>query len=375
MQRTIKFKLQENSILKDTILTYSQIYKYIISIGLKNKTCNKIKLHKLTYMSIRKRYPCFPSALVQTVRDVAAETLKRTKLRKSIKTKKYSSIRLDKRCLRIDKKNNLISMSSIKGRIKFNYVDTKHSKRYIDWKPIAGTLSYKHKNLFLNLMVEKEKPILKQFKDIDVLGIDRGINNILVTSDNKFYNSKKLRLVKGRYQYNKKVLQSKGTKSAIRKLKKISGKERRFVSDMNHCLSKDIAESDFKVFAIEKLTRMTNKKLGKRFNRKLGNWSFKQFENYLEYKAEALGKQVVRVNPRYTSQKCSNCNKVKKTNRNGNLYSCDCGFQLHADLNASRNIAERGISMLSRLSVNQPTATSRTKEPDSCKPINSFMGN
>ena len=39
-----------------------------------------------------------------------------------------------------------------------------------------------------------------------------------------------------------------------------------------------------------------------------------------------------------------------KGNREGSAFRCrKCGFELHADLNASRNIAQAGISCLSRL--------------------------
>lgn len=354
MQRTIKIKIENRPELINTIKIYSDVYRYILDIGLKNKTWNKAILHNLTYKKIRNKYPQFPSAMVQTVRDVASETLKRTKLKKYIRPKKYSSVRLDKRCLRVNFDNNMISMSSINGRLKFNYKDNRLSNKYKQWIPVAGTLSYKNNNMYLNIVVEMDAPIKMQTQPEDILGIDRGINNILVCSNNQFFNSKKLKLIKGRYQYLRKILQSKGTPSAKRKLKKVSGRERRFVTDTNHCLSNAMIDSDYKVFAIEKLTKMTKKSNGKKFNKKLGNWSFKQFETFLDYKADAVGKQIVHVNPRYTSQKCSNCHKVLKSNRKGSWYSCDCGLQLHADLNASRNIADIGISEISRLSVNQP---------------------
>lgn len=377
MQRTVKIRIENRPELIQTIKTYSEIYKYIANTGLKNNTWNKVELHKLTYKNIRNKYPDFPSAMVQTVRDVASEALKRTKLKTHINCKEYSSIRLDKRNLRVNFQNNMISISSINGRLKFSFKDNKLSQKYKTWSPAAGMLVYKNGNLFLNLVVEKETPQSLDFEKKDVLGIDRGVNNIIVCSNNQFFNSKKLKAVKGRYQYLRKVLQSKGTPSATRKLKLISGREIRFVADTNHQLSKAIAESDFKVFALEKLAKMTNKKNGRRFNRKLGNWSFKQFETFLKYKAEALGKKVVLINPRYTSQKCSKCNKVEKSSRKGSWYSCSCGLQLHADLNASRNIANLGISEISRLSVNQPIVASepQIETMDSYKPPISIGGN
>lgn len=168
------------------------------------------------------------------------------------------------------------------------------------------------------------------------------------------------------------MLQSKGTKSAKRKLKRMAGKERRFVSDTNHCLSKEIANSDFKVFAIENLKKISNSNRGRKFNGKLGNWSFKQFETYLQYNLEALGKLLIKVNPKYTSQTCSKpeCNHTEKSNRNGSIFKCKkCGYELHSDLNASRNIVKLGISEFNRLYVNQPIVASQ----ESYKPTNSLV--
>ena len=385
MLRTIKIRLPHDKTLIDTLRTYSEIHRYLLDAGLKNKTFNKVELHKLTYYKIRKKYPAFPSALIQTVRDVSAETLKRTKLKKKIKTKQFISMRLDKRNLNVKFKDNLISISSVSGRLRINFKDNPQTVKYKEWKPIAGTLSYKNGNLFLNVVAEKENPKaagsidLKEIKENEILGIDRGINNILVCSNNQFFNSRHLKKIKGQYQYLKSVLQSKGSPSARRHLKKLSGREKRFVLDTNHCLSKTLTNSDFKVFVLEDLKRMTDKKLGKRFNKKIGNWSFKQFETLLKYKSEALGKIVLNVNPKYTSQICSVCGHQEKTNRKGAIFKCKkCGFELHSDLNASRNIANLGKSETSRLCVNQPiVASDETKRivKDSRKPTISMVGN
>ncbi|MEK9207635.1 MAG: transposase [Patescibacteria group bacterium] len=105
------------------------------------------------------------------------------------------------------------------------------------------------------------------------------------------------------------------------------------------------------------------KRRGKRFDRKLNGWAFYQFEQILRYKAEALRKQVVLVDSRYSSQKCSHCGHAYRGNRDGSSFRCrKCGFQLHSDLNASRNIAQAGISCLSRLLANQPIVASSVTE-------------
>lgn len=76
---------------------------------------------------------------------------------------------------------------------------------------------------------------------------------------------------------------------------------------------------------------------------------------FIEYKAESLGKVVLYVEPTYTSQTCSKCGEIKASNRKGLVYKCSsCQFELHADLNASRNIVYKGKSLADRLLVNQP---------------------
>ncbi|GEM_PF-4570867 len=70
--------------------------------------------------------------------------------------------------------------------------------------------------MFVHAVMEKPAPPTLPFTEDEMLGVDRGIKNILVTSDNKFYSSKHLRAVKAGYQHLKSELQSKGTRSAKR---------------------------------------------------------------------------------------------------------------------------------------------------------------
>lgn len=65
----------------------------------------------------------------------------------------------------------------------------------------------------------------------------------------------------------------------------------------------------------------------------------------LEYKAEMVGIQIIKVTEEYTSQKCSECGIIRKSNRkHRGLYVCkDCGAVINADVNASRNILQKGF--------------------------------
>ncbi len=95
---------------------------------------------------------------------------------------------------------------------------------------------------------------------------------------------------------------------------------------------------------------MKKKSNGRRFNHKLGSWSPFQLDQFIEYKAQDRNKSVMYVNPKYTSQKCSKCGFVDKNNRKGSVFHClNCHFEIHADLNASRNIEVLGKSGYFRL--------------------------
>jgi IS605 OrfB family transposase len=139
-------------------------------------------------------------------------------------------------------------------------------------------------------------------------------------------------------------------------LKKLAGREKRFMRDVNHCIAKEIAAKPFAVFALEDLKNIrVQKRRGKNFDRKLNSWAFFQLEQFLRYKTEAQGKSVILVDSRFTSQKCSRCGHTYKGNRKGNDYRCrNCGFHSHADRNAALNIAHAGISCLGRVVVKGP---------------------
>lgn len=320
----------------------------VLEYGFKNKVYKTNVLHHSTYRKVRESIPALNCNLVETARDQAKDMLKRTKFKVLPKRKKLQ-IRYDQRTFKFYPDRNIISLSTSHGRKKINVKIYDHCRQYLHgWFSNAQLIIRKNK-IFMN--IQSKLPDIKPNTGDRVLGIDRGITNILTCSDNTFYNSKHFRNVKGKYQYLKSEIQSVGTRSAKQKLKKLAGRERRFTLDLNHRLAKEIASKDYDVFVVEKLDIQTSKNKGRKFNKKLGNWSFGQFLRLLKYKAESLGKTVIEINPQYTSQKCSKCGFISRANRYKSRFLCrECGFELNSDLNASRNIGEIGKSELIRLS-------------------------
>jgi len=278
--------------------TYTKAFSISAKWGYENQSWNKVENHKATYKLTRQSVPELPSSLVQGARDCACECLKAIKCETLPERKPLSAMRYNQRVITINLIHGIATIASIKGRIKATFFVPSHYRDYLTWAIKSSTISYDRKNKIFYLHVSLEHSDPDKVGNLEVLGIDRG---------------------------------------------------------------KQIANSEYTIFALEALSKIrVQKRRGKEFNRKLNIWPFYQLEQFIRYKAEALGKHTLMVDARYTSQKCSNCGHVYKGNREGSNFRCrKCGFELHADLNASRNIAQAGIACLSRLSC-QPAECSPT---------------
>jgi putative transposase len=74
-------------------------------------------------------------------------------------------------------------------------------------------------------------------------------------------------------------------------------------------------------------------------------WS--QFTQYLTYKAARAGRQMVKVNPAYTSQQCSRCRHRQKLALADRVYHCPCcGLDIDRDHNAALNILALGLQSI-----------------------------
>lgn len=88
---------------------------------------------------------------------------------------------------------------------------------------------------------------------------------------------------------------------------------------------------------------MPNGQSAKRgLNRSISDASWGELFSRIEWKAAKVGKPVLSVNPKFTSQECSACHHVSKSNRDGEKFVCEeCGHIDHSDTQASRTILRR----------------------------------
>jgi len=365
--KTIKIKLDtEAAKLLPTIHAYTNSFNYVSKIGFDNKRTHSIDLHNLTYKYVRSAFG-LPAQLTCSSRNKASEAL--NALRKKKKNyvicphSKQQSIRYDKNSFSIFLDKSEISLLTISGRLRCKLILTNYHKEYFqDWKYSTADLVITKSKPYLHVVFEKE--ITDTPTNGTFVGLDRGISNIAVTSNNKFFTGKHVKRVCKHYRDLRKKLQKVNTKSAKRHLRKISGKERRFKADVNHVISKKIIErlNPGDTIVLEDLTGIRNQRLRKTVRILINNWNFYQLEQFLEYKANAEGIGIEKVPAKYTSQTCSKCGHCARNNRKtrANFECKACGFRINADLNASRNIRVKAYDRYTQsygAQVNEPNVS------------------
>ncbi|MDF0591695.1 RNA-guided endonuclease InsQ/TnpB family protein [Candidatus Methanocrinis natronophilus] len=178
-------------------------------------------------------------------------------------------------------------------------------------------------------------------------GLDLGIKNIAVDSTGEEFSGDGIENFRSGIDNLKADLQSCGTDSDKRHLKKLSGREARFRREVNHCISKKMvskAKDTSSVIALEDLQGIREgMTVSKAQRRKEHSWGFYQLRRFVEYKATIAGVPVVYIDPDYTSQECPVCHHISRSNRpTRDQFACVCcGFSGPADTVAARNIAAR----------------------------------
>jgi putative transposase len=178
----------------------------------------------------------------------------------------------------------------------------------------------------------------------DFVGIDLGIVNLATDSDGKPHSGAEVEKVRKKHQLQRRRLSRKGTKGAHKKMRRIRNQEARFRRHQNHVISQEIVQTAQRTgrgIALENLkgirARVTAR--GGDARNRLGGWAFAQLGGFIVYKAQLAGVPVEFVNPRSSSQTCSECGHRCRSNRQSQAeFHCQaCGHQAHADGNAARN--------------------------------------
>lgn len=331
--------------LKRTLELANAACEFVSKHAWQSKTFKQYDLYHLCYREVREKFALSAQMVVRCIAKVAdAYKLDKDTRRKF---KPTGSIAYDNRVLSWRMSESTISIWTMDGRLRIPFVCGDRQRELLNSRLGETDLVMFRDKFFLSATCEIEEPELQEVKS--ALGVDLGVTNIAVDSDGEVHAASHVNNVRHRHRRLRAKLQAKGTRSAKRKLKKLSGKERRFAKDTNHRISKQIvakAQGTRRAVALEDLSGIRTRVTARRKQRAtLHSWAFRQLRSFVEYKAKRIGVPVILVDPRNTSRTCPNCGHIDKANRKSqSQFSCVvCGHAGLADEIAAINIGRRAV--------------------------------
>ncbi len=260
----------------------------------------------------------------------------------------------------------MLSLNTLKNRVKVPFDVPDCFADYFDktsgWSFGTAKLVSLKGEWYLHIPMTREIPeSAADTSPSHVVGVDRGLRFITTTYDEagktSFVSGKDILKKRGSFNQVRAELQARGTKSAKRALKRISGRENRWMSDVNHQISKTLVRTYGKdtLFVLEDLTDVSFsddnlKNRTAQGKNELRSWTFYQLEQYLSYKAREAGSIVIKVPADYTSQRCPKCGRIHKESRDHKLheYICDsCGYRSNDDRVGAMNLYILGTMYVS----------------------------
>ncbi|NEP10247.1 MAG: IS200/IS605 family element transposase accessory protein TnpB [Symploca sp. SIO2C1] len=270
---------------------------------------NKLKLQSAIYHQLREQYPHVNSNLViAALGRVAANRKSAHERKQQVKTFRPTSIDYNARTISFREKDWTVSLSLVGGRERLRLEIGEYQKKLLTGtEPTSATLVKRGNQYYINLQVKylTSPPIAGE----QIIGVKFGLETIAALSTGEVYSGSKLREVRDRYTRVRRSLQkkaSKGTRTTRRNcrkvLKRLSRRERRFATGVNHNISTDIvkkAKENGAMLALEELTGVrerTNPEIKtKLMKRRLNSWSFYQLRQFIEYKARIAGVPIILV--------------------------------------------------------------------------------
>ena len=222
----------------------------------------------------------------------------------------------------------------VKGKIgKMNITKTPTGKYYV--------------SIFTEQIIEELPKTNKQ------VGIDLGLKDFVITSDNKKFKNNRYtkkyakQLKKAQQHLSRKQKGSNGFEKQKLKVAKIHEKIASCRLDTLHKVSIELVRN-YDLISVEDLNvkgMIKNHKLSKH----IADASWGNFVTLLQYKCDWYGKELVKVNRFYPSSKT--CNECGWINQNLKLsdreWTCKNGHVLNRDVNASKNILKEGLKNIS----------------------------
>lgn len=327
-----------------TVVRFHEATNWLAGEAIASGIVRQYDLHHACYRVLRERFGLSAQMAVRAVAEVAA-ALKRDPSKRPV-FRALGAMPYDGRILSFKADSESVSILTLEGRVTVPFVAGEHHRHLLAaGKRGQSDLVCRKGRWFLYVSVEL--PEAPQRPAIGTLGVDLGIINLATDSDGTHHSGAAVEVVRLRTARLRDALQTRGTRSAKRHLKRLAGREARFRTNTNHTLAKTLvrkAQDTDRQIALEDLRGIRGRVTVRREARtRLGGWAFDQLRAHIAYKARRVGVPVVIVDPRGTSTTCLACGHRDRKNRRSQAeFVCQqCGDARHADIVGAVNIARR----------------------------------
>jgi putative transposase len=248
-------------------------------------------------------------------------------------------------------------------------------------RKVEGTIktcTIKHESgqwyVILSCEIEPPEPLPISYEDV---GIDLGITHFAALSTGEFiesprhYRKAEKKLQKLQEALSRKKRGSHRRKRAVQAVVKAHRKVRNQRRDFAHKASRKLVNR-YQVIVLEELqtrnlVRRPKPKQDEQtgqyvpngaaakggLNKSISDAGWGMFTDMLHVKAAWAGRQVIFVNPKYTSQICPACGNVRRKTLEERWHSCECGCELDRDTASAKVILDVGHTQLGAGSVPQ----------------------
>ena len=193
------------------------------------------------------------------------------------------------------------------------------------------------------------------------VGIDVGLKTFAYLSDGtsianpRFFRQEETNLAKAQRKRDKAPKKSQERKKLNKRVARVHERTKHRRKNFAHQHSRRIVNTS-DLIAVEALI-VRNMVKNPKLSKSIADAAWSQFFAFLCSKAEEAGRTVVKVNPAYTSQRCSCCGHVQEMPLSVRIYECpNCGLVIDRDHNGSKNILDEALNAVGRHSRVIPEA-------------------
>jgi putative transposase len=270
---------------------------------------------------------------------------------------RYRTLNYNQSGFKIDREHSMITFSKI-GTLPFSMYRPYTGK-------VKGVLITRSGDRWF-VIIQAEQEASEPKRERRSVGIDVGLNAFAVDSNGtvienpRFYEHSLDKIRKLQQSIARKKRFSQNWKKAKRRLEEVYDHITNQKNDFLHKLSRQYVDTSATI-CVEDLDIKGLKERGNitGLHRSIHDASWGRFYSYLSYKAESAGTKLIKVDPRNTSQMCSNCGSIVKKELSERVHECPyCGFVADRDYNAAVNIHRVGMEQpfepVEMQSISQP---------------------